>query len=166
VENDGLSISPCVTMDGVSDPYDLQRFVTAQEQTYESAVAELRRGRKTSHWMWFVFPQVQGLGRSTMAQRFAIGGLDEARAYLDHPVLGRRLRACADVLLEHAAAEAAAGRRPDAAAVLGPIDAVKLRSSMTLFAEAGDADDPFRQVLDTYFAGEPDGATLDRLGRG
>jgi uncharacterized protein (DUF1810 family) len=147
----------------VSDPHDLQRFLTAQEQAYDSALAELRRGRKTSHWMWFVFPQVQGLGRSPMAQRFALAGLDEARAYLGHPLLGDRLRECADVLLEHAAAEVSAGRRPDPAAVLGDIDAVKLRSSMTLFAAASADDQRFADVLDAYFEGDRDQATLDRL---
>jgi uncharacterized protein (DUF1810 family) len=111
--------------------------------------------------MWFVFPQVHGLGRSPMAQRFAVSGLDEARAYLEHPVLGNRLRECAEILLELADAEP--GWRPDAVAVLGDVDAVKLRSSMTLFAEAATDDNPFRQVLDTYFGGEPDQATLDRL---
>ena len=134
----------------MTDPYDLQRFVAAQEQTYDRAAEELRRGRKTSHWMWFVFPQVEGLGRSPMAQRYAIADLDEARAYLDHPVLGARLRECASLLLRLAAAD---------------VDAVKLRSSMTLFAEAGRPDDPFRQVLDDYFGGRPDEATLERLPR-
>jgi len=151
----------------VADPHNLQRFLTAQDQTYDAALAELRRGRKTSHWMWFVFPQVRGLGRSPMAQKFAVTGLAEARAYLAHPILGTRLRESADVLLEHAAAEASAGRRPDAVSVLGDIDAVKLRSSMTLFAEAADAGAdgaPFRRVLQVYFAGEPDPAKLDRLG--
>jgi uncharacterized protein (DUF1810 family) len=147
----------------VTDPHDLQRFVTAQEQTYDRAVEELRRGRKSSHWMWFVFPQVAGLGRSPMAQRFAIAGLEEARAYLEQPVLGGRLRECARILLDLAAADADAGRRPDAVAVLGDIDAVKLRSSMTLFAAAGAEGDPFQEVLDRYFDGEPDRATLERL---
>ncbi len=142
---------------------DLERFLSAQEQVYDSALAELRRGRKTSHWMWFVFPQVQGLGRSPTARRFAVTGLAEARAYLAHPVLGSRLRECARTLLDLAAAETAAGRRPDAVAVLGDVDAVKLRSSMTLFTEAGERDDPFRDVLDQYFEGDPDPATLDLL---
>jgi uncharacterized protein (DUF1810 family) len=150
-------------MGRVSDPYDLQRFVTAQDQTYDHARQELRRGHKTSHWMWFVFPQVQGLGRSPMAQRFGVSGLDEARAYLDHPVLGSRLRECVRILLDLAAADQEAGRPPDAVAVLGDVDAVKLRSSMTLFAEAGQEDEPFRQVLEEYFGGEPDPATLARV---
>jgi uncharacterized protein (DUF1810 family) len=147
----------------MTDPHDLQRFLDAQEHSYRSALAELRRGRKTSHWMWFVFPQVEGLGRSPMAQRFAISGLGEATAYLDHPVLGARLRECAGALLDVASDEAAAGRQADAVAVLGDVDAVKLRSSMTLFAEAGTDDEPFREVLERYFAGEPDQATLERL---
>ena len=143
------------------DPHDLQRFVAAQEDTYDRALAELRRGRKTSHWMWFVFPQVHGLGRSPMAQRYAVTGLEEARAYLAHPVLGPRLRACADTLLELASGP---GGRPEASDVLGGIDAVKLRSSMTLFAAAaGGEDDRFGRVLEEYFDGEPDQATLDRL---
>jgi uncharacterized protein (DUF1810 family) len=141
----------------------VQRFVTAQEHTYDGAVAELRRGRKTSHWMWFVFPQVRGLGRSPMAQEFAVTGRAEARAYLDHPVLGTRLRDCARILLDLAAADRTAGRRPDAVRVFGPTDAVKLRSSMTLFAEAGSGADPFQAVLEQYFDGEPDEATLALL---
>src|SRR5919112_1494538 len=102
-----------------ADPFDLNRFVTAQEDTYATALAELRRGRKTTHWMWFVFPQVRGLGRSATAQQYAVMGLDEARAYLAHPVLGPRLRECAEALTS------LPGR--DAAAVLGPVDAQKLR---------------------------------------
>ena len=148
----------------MTDPHDLQRFLDAQENSYGSALRELRRGRKTSHWMWFVFPQVHGLGRSPMAQRFAISGLDEARAYLEHPVLGARLRECAGALLEVAAAEAAAGRPPDAVAVLGDIDAVKLRSSMTLFLRAaGDGGTTFEAVLARFFGGEPDDATDARI---
>ena len=148
------------------DPHDLQRFVAAQQDTYDRALAELRRGRKTSHWMWFVFPQVRGLGRSPQAQRYAVAGLDEARAYLAHPVLGARLRECVDALLGLGAGP---GARPDAAEVLGGVDAVKLRSSMTLFDAAesgpggGTGDGRFRRVLEDYFGGEPDQATLDRL---
>src|SRR5579875_1588781 len=112
------------------DPFDLTRFVDAQDEggTYERAVAELRGGRKTSHWMWFVFPQISGLGRSPTAQTYAIASLDEARRYLDHPVLGRRLRECAAVV--------AASAAPSAEDLLGGIDALKLRSSMTLFLRA------------------------------
>jgi uncharacterized protein (DUF1810 family) len=152
-----------------ADPFDLQRFVQAQEDTYATALAELRRGRKTSHWMWFVFPQVEGLGRSPVARRYAVTGLDEARAYLDHPVLGPRLRECATALLDVATEQTYAGRRPDAVQVLGDIDATKLRSSMTLFAAAAAGEpgtaDPFRRVLEEYFGGDQDPATLDRLGR-
>ena len=135
----------------------LQRFVDAQDDggTYDAALAELRAGRKRSHWMWFVFPQVAGLGRSPTAQHYAISGLDEARAYLAHPVLGPRLRECAAVLTGLATR--------DPVAVFGDVDAQKLRSSMTLF-EAAASDEPvFGQVLEQYFAGARDDATLTRL---
>ena len=108
--------------------HDLGRFVAAQERVWPEVVAELGAGRKRTHWMWFVFPQVAGLGSSAMAQRYAIGSLDEARAYLAHPVLGARLREATRLVLRH--------RGTPAEAVLGPIDAMKFRSSMTLFAEA------------------------------
>jgi uncharacterized protein (DUF1810 family) len=136
---------------------DLQRFVDAQDDggTYRSALAELRAGQKRSHWMWFVFPQIAGLGRSATAQHYAISGLDEARAYLAHPVLGPRLRACAGVLTELGTG--------DAAAVFGGIDAQKLRSSMTLFAAATPDEPVFTRVLEQYFDGRPDPATLARL---
>jgi uncharacterized protein (DUF1810 family) len=140
----------------VSDPFDLQRFVDAQDAgTYEQALAELRAGAKRSHWMWFVFPQVAGLGRSSMAQRYAISDLDEARAYLAHPVLGPRLVECARALtgLEGRSAEQ----------VFGPVDAVKLRSSMTLFAGAAPDEPVFGEVLDRYFTGAADEATTARL---
>lgn len=135
----------------------LRRFVDAQDDsgTYERAVAELRAGRKTSHWMWFVFPQVAGLGQSRMSQAYAIASLEEARAYLDHPTLGPRLLECCRALL------AIEGR--SAADVLGEIDAVKLRSSMTLFSIAA-ADQPlFGAVLDRYFEGAADPETARRL---
>ncbi|WP_040339824.1 DUF1810 domain-containing protein [Candidatus Blastococcus massiliensis] len=139
----------------MSDPFGLQRFVDAQRDTYDRALAELRAGAKRSHWMWFVLPQVAGLGRSATAQHFAISGLDEARAYLAHPVLGPRLTECARALLDLGTT--------DPVAVLGSVDAQKLRSSMTLFAHA-DPDQPvFREVLDRYFAGNEDDATLARL---
>lgn len=134
---------------------DLSRFVDAQAGTYERALAELRAGRKTGHWMWFVLPQVAGLGRSPTAQHYAISGLDEARAYLAHPVLGPRLVECARALLELPGS--------DATAVLGPVDAMKLRSSMTLFAHADPAEPAFRAVLDRYFGGQEDDATTARL---
>jgi uncharacterized protein (DUF1810 family) len=134
------------------DPHDLQRFVTAQDSggTYEQALAELRTGRKTSHWMWFVFPQRAGLGQSEMSRRYAIGSPEEARAYLDHPVLGPRLIECAGALLTH--------EERSAREILGEIDAVKLRSSMTLFSRAASGQQVFQRVLDRYYDGEPDPA--------
>jgi len=135
--------------------FDLQRFVDAQSQTYDQALAELRAGEKRTHWMWFVFPQIAGLGRSGMAQRFAISGLGEARAYLSHPTLGRRLVECARALT--------ALDTTDAVAVFGSVDAQKLRSSMTLFAAAAPDEPVFREVLDHWFDGVEDDATLSRL---
>ncbi len=139
----------------MSDPFDLQRFVDAQRDTYDTALAELRAGAKRSHWMWFVFPQVAGLGRSATAQHFAISGLAEARAYLAHPVLGLRLRESAQALLDLPGG--------DPVAVLGGVDAQKLRSSMTLFAHADPAEPLFRGVLDRFFSGAEDEATTGRL---
>jgi uncharacterized protein (DUF1810 family) len=136
--------------------FDLQRFVDAQAQTYDQALAELRDGAKRTHWMWFVFPQLTGLGRSGMAQRFAISGLEEARAYVAHPTLGRRLVESARALTDLDTA--------DAVVVLGPVDAQKLQSSMTLFALAAPDEPVFRQVLDHYFGGELDPGTTSRLG--
>jgi uncharacterized protein (DUF1810 family) len=131
----------------------LERFVDAQDQggTYAQALAELRAGRKTSHWMWFVFPQIAGLGRSPTARHYALESLAEARDYLAHPVLGPRLVESARALADLPGA--------DAEEVLGATDAMKLRSSMTLFARADPAEDVFARVLDQYFGGEPDGAT-------
>jgi len=137
------------------DPYDLDRFVAAQADTYEIALAELTRGRKRSHWMWFIFPQLRGLGRSAMATRYGIGSLDEARAYLAHPLLGPRLRACVGALQDHVGLSARQ--------VFGDVDAVKLRSSLTLFAEAGG--EPLLQAALTRWCGEPDPVTLQLLGR-
>ncbi len=141
----------------MSDPYDLQRFVDAQDRggTYDRALQELRDGRKTSHWMWFVFPQIAGLGHSPMAQRYAISSLDEARAYLAHPVLGDRLRESARALTGLDTS--------DPGEVLGGIDALKLRSSMTLFARAAPDEPLFAQVLDQLFGGAADDATDARL---
>jgi uncharacterized protein (DUF1810 family) len=133
----------------VPDP-DLDRFVDAQRGAYDDAVAELRRGRKTSHWIWFVFPQLSGLGRSAMSQRYAIASLAEARAYLAHPVLGPRLRECARLLV------AASGTADD---ILGPIDAMKVRSCMTLFLRADPAASLFDDVLARFYGGLPDAAT-------
>ena len=135
--------------------YDLERFVAAQDSSYPGVVAELRAGHKTGHWMWFVFPQVAGLGRSELSRFYAIGSLDEARAYLAHPVLGPRLRECAGIVV------ATAGSSPEE--IFGGIDAVKLRSSMTLFHRAAPDEPVFGQVIDRYFGGVPDPATDERL---
>jgi uncharacterized protein (DUF1810 family) len=137
------------------DPFDLDRFVSAQAKTYSSALAELRGGHKRSHWMWFVFPQVAGLGHSSTARRYAITSLAEARAYLAHPVLGPRLREAASVV-------AALPAGPDA--IFGSIDAMKLRSSMTLFLRAAPDEPVFQQVLDRHYAGNPDWQTDQMLG--
>ncbi|MFH5823730.1 DUF1810 domain-containing protein [Georgenia sp. AZ-5] len=140
----------------MADEHDLQRFVTAQGGgVYDQALGELRRGRKTGHWMWFVFPQIAGLGSSEMSRRYAIASLGEAKAYLDHQVLGPRLRECARAVAESDA--------PDAETILGGIDAVKLRSSMTLFARAAPDEPVFRRVLDRFFGGAEDPETLDWL---
>jgi uncharacterized protein (DUF1810 family) len=141
----------------VSDPFGLRRFVDAQDAggTYEQAMAELRAGYKRGHWMWFVFPQIAGLGRSPTAQHFAVSGLPEAQAYLADPVLGPRLLGAARILTELDAT--------DPVAVFGSVDAQKLRSSMTLFSRAAPAEPVFRDVLDRYFAGAADEATLARL---
>jgi uncharacterized protein (DUF1810 family) len=138
---------------------DLERFVRAQDDggTFARALAELTDGRKRTHWMWFVFPQLVGLGRSPTAQHYAIRSLAEARAYLAHPVLGPRLRAAAAALVT--GPDAAAGSAED---ILGAVDAVKLRSSMTLFRHADGDQSVFGAVLDRFFGGQPDEAT-DRL---
>src|SRR5512140_1047532 len=140
-----------------SDPFDLRRFLTAQEGVYAAALAELRAGRKRTHWMWFVLPQFQGLGSSPTARRFAISSLDEARAYLDHPVLGARLRECADVLI------GLPGR--NASDVFGYPDDLKLHSSMTIFDLVAAPGSVFGRVLEKYFGGERDGVTI-RLAAG
>jgi uncharacterized protein (DUF1810 family) len=139
----------------MEDPYRLERFVAAQQGSYDEAIAELRRGRKTGHWIWYVFPQVAGLGRSPTSQRFAISSLDEARAYLQHPVLGPRLIEAASVLL--------ANTEATADEIFGELDAMKLRSSMTLFQRAEPEEPVFGRVLDRFFEGIPDAETLRRL---
>ena len=156
VESLGLLRRPARWDLAMDDPYDLTRFVTAQDArgTYDHATAELRRGRKTSHWMWFVFPQIAGLGQSPTSRRFAICTLDEARAYLAHPVLGPRLIECAGIV--------AATQARTAEQIFGDLDALKLRSSVTLFLRADPGEPVFAQVLDRYFDGLPDPAT-DRL---
>jgi uncharacterized protein (DUF1810 family) len=135
------------------DPF--QHFLDAQAPTYDTALAELRAGRKRTHWMWFIFPQLVGFGTSPRAQRFAIPSLQEAERYLAHPVLGSRLITCAEALLTH--------ERVTAEAIMGAVNAVKLRSSMTLFARASNAPAVFEEVLARYFAGQPDERTLALL---
>jgi uncharacterized protein (DUF1810 family) len=139
------------------DLYHLQRFVAAQDAgcTYDHAVAELRAGRKTSHWMWFIFPQISGLGYSPTSRMYAITSLDEARAYLAHPVLGARLTECVTVLT------GLTGRTAEQ--IFGEVDALKLRSSITLFMHAAPREPLFGQVLEQYFGGEPDSATENRI---
>ncbi len=136
------------------EPFALRRFVAAQEAVYPQVLDELRDGRKRSHWMWFVFPQLAGLGRSAMAERFAISGREEARAYLAHPVLGPRLRQCTDAVVAH--------RDRSAHDIFGSPDDLKFRSSMTLFAEVGGGE-PFEAALTYFFAGERDRETLRLL---
>jgi len=138
-------------------PYDLDRFVAAQDGVYAAVLDELRAGSKRSHWIWFVFPQLRGLGRSATAQRYGISSLEEARDYLAHPVLGPRLRECAALLATRA------GR--SATEILGYPDDLKVHSSMTLFARAGGPDDAalFRSVLDAFYDGAEDTGTLDLL---
>ena len=137
------------------DPFDLDRFVSAQEPVIGSVRDELRRGRKTSHWMWFVFPQIAGLGASSMSQRFAISSLDEARAYLAHPVLGPRLIECIDIVL--------AVEDRSAHAIFGSPDDMKFRSCLTLFAQASDHE-AFGTALRKFFDGKADQATLALAG--
>lgn len=140
----------------MEDPFDLARFVQAQDPVIETVLAELKQGRKLTHWMWFVFPQVAGLGASPTAQFFAISGLAEARAYLAHPVLGPRLLTCARRVL------AVDGR--SAGQIFGQPDDLKFRSSMTLFLKASPDGEPFRSALARYFGGAPDPETVRRLG--
>ncbi|WP_295043538.1 DUF1810 domain-containing protein [uncultured Paracoccus sp.] len=137
-------------------PENLDRFVEAQDGPYDIALSELRRGRKDSHWMWFIFPQLRGLGRSAMAHRFGIADPDEARRYLAHPVLGPRLIQAAEAVLDHPGLSAQA--------IFGPVDAAKLRSSATLFAAVPGAPKVFERILRGFFDGEPCRATLDRIG--
>ena len=140
----------------MQDVFGLQRFVDAQARNYDDAIAELRRGRKTTHWMWYVFPQIAGLGSSAMAETYAIGSLAEARAYLAHPLLGARLRECVAAVL------AVKGR--SAHEIFGSPDDLKFRSSLTLFAEAAPDEPLFGRALERCFDGEPDPRTLEKLG--
>lgn len=141
----------------MGDPFDLARFIAAQADSYDRALAELQAGAKRNHWMWFIFPQIAGLGFSAMAQRYAIGSLAEARAYLHHPLLGERLRGCTRALLTHAA--------QDAETIMGGIDALKLRSSLTLFDASADdpAAEPFGDALNAFYGGKRDPRTIALL---
>lgn len=143
-----------MTIPGV-DPYDLERFVRAQERDFARALTELRDGQKRSHWMWYIFPQLRGLGVSELAQRYAIGSEAEARAYLQHPVLGSRLRQCVVTLLS------IEGR--SAREIMGSPDDLKLRSSATLFAQVSAPASEFEQLLQKFFLGEPDAETVRLL---
>ncbi|HEY1678596.1 MAG TPA: DUF1810 domain-containing protein [Candidatus Sulfotelmatobacter sp.] len=138
-----------------ADPFHLQRFVDAQDSVFEDVLAELKAGAKVSHWMWFVFPQIRGLGSSEMSQQYAISSREEAKAYLQHPVLGPRLRECTRLVL------AIEGKA--VTAIFGPIDAMKFRSSMTLFADASAGGQLFTEALRKYFQSEPDAVTLRLL---
>lgn len=139
----------------VDDPFNLKRFVRAQESDYERALSEIRNGRKRSHWMWYIFPQIDGLGFSEMSRRYAIKSPAEARAYLDHTVLGPRLMACVEALLSL--------HDRSAEEIFGFPDDKKLRSSATLFASVSPPDSVFHRLLANYFQGERDPATLRRL---
>jgi len=139
----------------MADPYDLERFVTAQKPLHERVTRELRAGDKETHWMWFVFPQIAGLGRSPTAVRYAISSLDEAKAYLAHPILGLRLKECAKLVLD------VEGRT--ARDIFGPVDEMKFRSSMTLFMKAAPDEPLFAGCLEKYFGGRADPATLEKL---
>ncbi|RMM85595.1 hypothetical protein ALQ71_03524 [Pseudomonas coronafaciens pv. striafaciens] len=141
----------------MNDAYNLQRFVNAQQPVFQQVVMELEAGHKRSHWMWFVFPQIEGLGRSDMAQRYAISGLEEARAYLQHPLLGARLEQCASIIVTQA--------ERTARQIFGSPDDLKLHSSMTLFALAAPERPVFKSVLDAFFAGERDKTTEKLLSR-
>lgn len=141
----------------MTETHDLQRFIAAQEPIFETALAELRAGRKRTHWMWFVFPQLRGLGISPTAERYGLASLAEAHAYLAHPILGPRLVACTAAILEI--------ESHSAHAIFGSPDDMKLRSCMTLFAlAAGSGDNIFRQGLQHFFGGSPDPRTLDLIG--
>lgn len=135
--------------------FDLQRFVEAQNPVYDQVMQELQAGRKRSHWMWYVFPQLDGLGHSAMAERYALAGIDEARAYLAHPLLGPRLQACVTALLQH--------HDKSAREMLGSPDHLKLRSCLTLFAQAAPGNPLFQLALVQFYDGEPDALTLAML---
>ena len=140
-----------------SDPFQLSRFVDAQDKIYDRALAELKDGRKRSHWMWFVFPQIEGLGFSSTTQYYSIKSLEEARRYLDHPVLGKRLRECTETIL--------ALEGLSASSIFGYPDDLKLKSSMTLFAGVAEGQSVFMRVLEKYYQGNPDERTVAILER-
>ena len=139
------------------DPYDLQRFVDAQEHVYERALSEIKSGRKRSHWMWFIFPQIDGLGASSMSKRYAIRSVAEAKAYLAHPLLGPRLLESAEAAL--------AVETTSALELFGSPDDMKLRSCATLFASVSSEESVFRQLINKYFDGKPDDRTLQLIGK-
>ena len=140
-----------------SDPFQLSRFVNAQDKIYDRALAELKDGRKRSHWMWFVFPQIEGLGFSSTTQYYSIKSLEEARRYLEHPVLGKRLRECTETIL--------ALEGLSASSIFGYPDDLKLKSSMTLFAGVAEPQSVFMRVLEKYYQGNPDERTVAILER-
>ncbi len=144
-----------MTVTDDKDPYNLRRFLDAQNPVFARVCSELRAGRKRSHWMWFIFPQIQGLGYSPLAQKFAIASLQEAQAYLDHPILGARLRECCRLV------NLVEGRSIEE--IFGYPDDLKFRSSMTLFAHAASHNQIFKDALEKYFNGELDKSTLERL---
>jgi uncharacterized protein (DUF1810 family) len=153
---DGVDRQPVIGHGGgMDDPYDLRRFVEAQNPVFDTVIDELRAGRKRSHWMWFVFPQLRGLGATAMAEKYGIESRDEAAAYVAHDVLGPRLRRCAQLVTQSGAVTASE--------FMGSVDALKLSSSMTLFAEVTDDDHDFTAVLDKYYAGQRDKQTLRML---
>jgi uncharacterized protein (DUF1810 family) len=139
----------------INDPFELKRFVEAQDGVYKQALAELNRGHKESHWMWFIFPQIEGLGRSSTARFYAIKSANEAKAYLQHPLLGQRLIECSNALMQHTG--------KSASEIFGFPDDLKLRSSMTLFARTSESESVFSKVLGQYFAGQLDQQTLALL---
>lgn len=142
-------------MEQVEDRFELNRFVTAQEDSYSAALSELKAGQKRSHWMWYVFPQIDGLGQTSMSKRYSIKSLDEAREYLQHPVLGARLKECVEAILGI--------NNRSASEIFGFPDVLKLKSSMTLFEQAAENDSVFSSVLEKYYQGERDQRTLELL---
>lgn len=153
----GVADDPHPSQHHMKPTYDLERFVDAQVSVYPRVLAELQRGEKTSHWMWFIFPQIAGLGQSTYARKFAISSLDEASQYLQHPLLGARLLKCARLVL--------GVKGKTAVGIFQETDAMKLRSSATLFAQVSPAGSVFHRIVDQYFDGKPDAVTLNLLTR-